>query len=190
MFPKISTRTLRGAAALAVAVAVAVALPQGATTQQGATRVGTAPGSSETRLSRADHYRQRAERLYSVPARFRDVMELHLEAARFASVDDPGRVHDLMMAAVVAGRLGLWGQAESYLEEAATAALEFGDLPRAAQAYLLAASVEKELGHHKNADHLVLHALMLRNSGLMTEVDCECLDQRIAMLSGVKVPPR
>lgn len=180
-----SARALGGAGTIVVALFLAI--PQSGATQQAAATAHDPP--SVARPSAADGYRRKAERLYGEPARWAEVIDLRLDAARAAAQDDPMRVEDLWMAGVLSARMGRLDESVRHLEGAATAALEFGDPARAAQAYVLAAGVAAELGHRKSVDHLVLHARMLRNSGLLGAAECDCLDQRMAMLTGVKVPP-
>jgi tetratricopeptide (TPR) repeat protein len=188
MFPNPSARVLGGAI---LAAALTFILPDSGPAQQAMTVATRTPVSSEATATstRASYYRQRAEKLYGSPARWGELVELSVQAAREATLDDPYRVDDLYLAGVLAARLGRLDESARYLEEAATAALEMGDPAKAAQSYLLAAAVAKEIGRHENADHLILHARMLRQSGLLGDAECHCVDQRIAMLTGATVPP-
>lgn len=155
--------------------AVLVAPAQGQTAPRAAADGGPA--------SEAAALRGEALALYGSPRDMPRVVELRLEAARVAPLDDPLRVEDLYVAGAVLAGLGRLGDAQMHLEEAAATALAFGDLPRAAQAYLMAAVAAAGQGSTRRAEGLVAQADLLAHSALMPEKDCDCIRSWVALLT-------
>lgn len=132
-------------------------------------------------VTAADRYRSRAEELYAKPqSQWDRVVELHLAAARASSMDDVGRVQDLWMAGVVSASLGRVQEAHDYLKQSGEAALEFGDLFRAGEAFLLAAVAAAQMGNNNEARHLLDHAELVTHSELLSPDECDCLKSRVA----------
>lgn len=130
-----------------------------------------------------DALRREAAALYEHPEMWDRVIQLRAYAAHLAAADDPLRVEDLWMAGNVSAALGRLGDAELYLEEAASAALARGDVPRAGQGYVAACIVAVHRGSLDSARALLDSAeLMVHSAGMRREVR-DILQPQIAQLT-------
>jgi len=127
--------------------------------------------------------RLEALQLYGAPRQWQKVAKLHAEAARVAPVDDPERVQDLWMAAHLSYQFDRISEAQAYFEDAAVAALAFGDMPRAADAYYYASVMAVKRGAFDASEALLARVDLLAHSPLMPLDYCDCLESRIAQLS-------
>lgn len=184
-----STRALAAAAA-----ALAVLLPGSAGAQQFPVTMAATNATSTRVATRADALRERAAELASTPRRWSEVIDLRLRAAQESATDDPTRVADLYEAGVLSAAFGRTADAARYLEQAAEVALEFGDLFRAGQIFLAASVAARSSDQQAKAQHLLAHAELLARSPYLPAEECDCLDERIAMVrvamaSGGPLPP-
>lgn len=179
-----STFTAGRALAALASAALAVSLATSAAAQQlpvtmAASSAPTVPDAAAA----AAALRAEAAELFTSPNRWRKVVELRLEAARIAPLSDPARVEDFWLAGNVLAYLGEPDAARRHFEEAAAAALAFGELYRAGQGYLLAAAAAARAGALESARTLIARADLLAHSPLMPQEMCDCLETRIAMMS-------
>lgn len=172
-----STRALAAAAA-----AMAVLLPGSAGAQQLPVTMAATDATSARVATRADALRERAARLAGVPKRWGEVLDLRLEAAQAAAPDDPGKIADLYEAGVLSAAFGRNTDAARYLEQAAEVALEFGDLFEAGRIFLVASVAARSSDQQAKAQHLLAHAELLARSPYLPAEECDCLEERIAMV--------
>jgi tetratricopeptide (TPR) repeat protein len=164
----------------AVVLGLALAVP--AQGQQTAATLEANVGPPDARGA-AEALRNEAISLHGSLSDMGRIVALRLEAARVAPLEDALRAEDLYVAGALSAGLGRLGDAQKYLEEAAAAALAFGDLPHAAQAYLQAAVAAAQQGAVNHAQTLVAQADLLSHSPLMPLEACDCIHEWVAMLS-------
>lgn len=162
----------------ATAAALALAFPGTARGQQIPVSMAATDAAPVRAATRADALRQRARDLANSPRRWGEVLELRLEAARVAAPDDPLRVADLFEAGVLEAAFGRAEESAFHLQQAAEAALEFGDLFRAGEIFLIASVAARSAGQQDNARHLLAHAEMLAKSPYLPADQCDCLEER------------
>lgn len=163
-------------------LALCLALPVSAVGQQTANNTD---GNRAIALARANTFREAAEHLYAAGAdNWDEVARLHLKAEKIAPRDDPGRVHDLWMAAVALEAIGNREDAQRHMETAAGLAEDMKEYFQAGECYLAAAILAARAGELQAAHHLLQHATQVADPELMGQDQCDCLRQRIAMLRG------
>lgn len=146
-----------------------------ATTEAATMRVGTSAAT--------DALRREAAALYSSPEEWDRVIQLRSYAASLASPDDPLRVEDLWMAGSVSAALGRFGDAELYLDEAATAALAQGNVARAGQGWVAACIVAIHRGSLDSATALLTKAGRMAHAPGMPREILAIIEPEIAQLA-------
>lgn len=172
---------MRGRSAIGLTALALLALAGGVGAQQqvGATLTNAA---DEVAAAKAKVLRAEAEALLNQPKEWRRVMELRLEAASVAPLEDPTRADDLWFAGSLAAAFEEFEEAVAHLQEAGDAAMVFGRLPMAAEAYALASVAAAQHGDWRATKDLLAKVELLAHSPLMPEEICDCLHARVAML--------
>lgn len=165
------------------AVAGVLALALAAAAQAQDKKPANVDPADRAAAAEAQALRAEALQLGDDPKEWHHVMELRAEAARIAPLEDPLRIDDLWVAGVLAASMGELSRAKDYLVESAEAAMAFGELPKAAEAYATAAVTAAKQGAFEESDELLAKVDMLAHSPLMPQEICDCMEERLAMLS-------
>jgi hypothetical protein len=145
-------------------------------TEEPARAVAATPTQAQ---ARADALRARADAIPDIEKNYPRIMARRLEAARTAPASDPGRIWDLELSAILAYYLGSFEESRDLFLRTASAALEFGEVYRAGNAYLNAAHVAGRLGDPKLKRNLLDRADRLTQSPLLDLAARNCLGNRI-----------
>lgn len=119
--------------------------------------------------TRADAWDAQAEGFYSSPRQWRRAAALHELAATSRDAADPRRAESLIMAAHLLYAVDDVAGARQAMEEGADAALARGDIVRAAEAWLDAASLAGAEGNAHAALDLLHRATALASSPLLAD---------------------
>jgi hypothetical protein len=111
------------------------------TPEQGSGQSARAVYDPDVDAVRAEVLHTRATELFTSPPRYAEAAALLVRAARLRDPDDRTSIHDLVVAAKLYAYAKHPRAARGTMEEAAARALQFGELDRAAHAYIDAAYI-------------------------------------------------
>lgn len=180
-----SAGVTRHALMTAALMAVALASPANARAQErlDVVRVGTESMAAASRADALDSRAAAYEISYRNSGDLRRAAALRETAAGLRTPTDPRATGSLVWAALGHYYVGEKDAAGALMEAAAKRAAAMGDVVRAVDAYMDAATISAELGRSRHAADLVEQAAILTGSPLLSAAQRQALQRRVAQVA-------